>query len=724
MRICACLGVLSGAAVLARTRASTGMDTGVGMDRAFESSMASFNRMIRQHSNSNIDPDLAIEDAVTHLNRRVIPHELKLAMMGLDLRGSPVGVLVGDANQTRAVRPDTAAIAAVSDGASADAAPEINDVMKRIFKIINGMIIEDQNKLVLKTFECLKQGKSYANQYRSNRMNFFDESYKLQEAVSTEKHGQVEQSEASSRLRHLNPVRKETQTNCNREIKELQAEFDRISYDFTLARKIADGTSCAKKAAGSSFLQSCMRMVQDRKRDGFIQFHEDSHQHELVSLLQTEKAKRAFTRGLLEAAGPHALLAPPILLQTTSKSRRSNEFGSEDAMEAQEDELAHRANDFRDYFFDDVKFDHETCVVDGVYQQSATDMDLSKQIAEAKVFIQRKTSEEMRDYRDEDAPPNAWIPQKDLDTAAHELSLLEREEPTNKQGGLTAGGPPLPSQEQGMPKDKEAAKFFCTVSKNPNCPRFRDKLEQIVGELQAEKTHTEHLLETTKEECKATLAELDSQISEMDEKQNEGARIESEASAVKSDATGAITAIEGEGRKILREWDAVHKDCEKTIKQLRNNVCGTKKLKQEVITIESKQSGGERLEINDCSVSEWRPGECLNAEFAAFMSQKGVYEPGKFVEGGVSPMMLHTCGLGGGTQFFLREPVSPPKTKDFGADCPPLRLKTVCNDFECPVDCQLGDWEGWSSCSKSCDGGMKRRVRPVQVGAVRSLFAD
>mmetsp|Transcript_58665 Transcript_58665/g.126127 ORF Transcript_58665/g.126127 Transcript_58665/m.126127 type:complete len:114 (-) Transcript_58665:1763-2104(-) len=107
------------------------------MDRAFESSMASFNRMIRQHSNSNIDPDLAIEDAVTHLNRRVIPHELKLAMMGLDLRGSPVGVLVGDANQTRAVRPDTAAIAAVSDGASADAAPEINDVMKRIFKVPN-----------------------------------------------------------------------------------------------------------------------------------------------------------------------------------------------------------------------------------------------------------------------------------------------------------------------------------------------------------------------------------------------------------------------------------------------------------------------------------------------------------------------------------------------------------------------------------------------------------
>mmetsp|Transcript_47532 Transcript_47532/g.116512 ORF Transcript_47532/g.116512 Transcript_47532/m.116512 type:complete len:1007 (-) Transcript_47532:78-3098(-) len=715
MRIYLCLSTLCAGVVLTRSRASSGMDAGAGMDMAFESSMESFNRMVRQHSNSNLDPDMAIEDAVTHLSRRTVPHELKVAMVGLDLRGSPVAELVGGANRTRQLRPDDGAVAAVSDGTLSSGPPEINDVMKRIFKIINGMIIEDQNKLVLKTFECLKQGKSYSNQYRTNRMNFYDESYKLQEAVSTEKHGQVEQSEANARLRHLNPVRKETETNCNREVKELQAEFDRISYDFTLARKIADGTSCAKKTGGSSFLQSCMRMVQDKKRDGFIQFHEDSHQHELVSLLQTEKAKRAFQRGLVEAAGPHALLAPPILLQTRTRLSRSDEVGSEEAMEAQEDELAHRANDFRDYFFDDVKFDKETAIVDGVYQQSAADMDLSKQIAEARVFIQRKTSEEMRDYRDEDAPPNAWIPQKDLDAAARELSLLSREDPTSKEGGLTAGGPPLPAQEQGMPKDKEAAKFFCTVSKNPNCPRFRDKLEQIVGELQAEKTHTEHLLETTKAECKATLAELDSQISEMDEKQNEGARIESEASAVKSDATGAITAIEGEGRKILREWDAIHQDCIKTIKQLRNNVCGTKKLKQEVITIEAKQRGGKRLEINDCSVSEFTPGECLNREFATAMAAKGMYDPSQFAEGGLAPNMKHDCGLGGGTQYYTRQPVSPPKTPDYGADCPPLRLKTSCNDFECPVQCQLGDWEGWSACSKSCDGGMKRRVRPIDV---------
>mmetsp|Transcript_49330 Transcript_49330/g.111889 ORF Transcript_49330/g.111889 Transcript_49330/m.111889 type:complete len:148 (-) Transcript_49330:734-1177(-) len=83
--------------------------------------------------------------------------------------------------------------------------PKINEVLVRIFKIINGMIVEDQNKLVIKVFECLKQSKSFASEYRTNRMNFFSESYKLQQAVSKEKAGQVEQSEADGRLRFVPP---------------------------------------------------------------------------------------------------------------------------------------------------------------------------------------------------------------------------------------------------------------------------------------------------------------------------------------------------------------------------------------------------------------------------------------------------------------------------------------------------------------------------------------
>merc|ERR1719265_386127 len=40
-----------------------------------------------------------------------------------------------------------------------------------------------------------------------------------------------------------------------------------------------------------------------------------------------------------------------------------------------------------------------------------------------------------------------------------------------------------------------------------------------------------------------------------------------------------------------------------------------------------------------------------------------------------------------------------------------------CNEFECPVNCQLSDWSGWSKCSKDCGGGVEGRVRDVVIEA-------
>mmetsp|Transcript_54153 Transcript_54153/g.144268 ORF Transcript_54153/g.144268 Transcript_54153/m.144268 type:complete len:262 (+) Transcript_54153:1055-1840(+) len=198
-------------------------------------------------------------------------------------------------------------------------------------------------------------------------------------------------------------------------------------------------------------------------------------------------------------------------------------------MEAQEDELTHRETEFRDYYFDDELAESSSGIVEGSYMMSADDIEAAREIEDAKRYIESRSLDQIRDYRDEDAPPNAWLSQTALDRAARELSLVTDHGARVANGtGLDASTPALPVQEQGMPKGKEDAKFFCTVSQNPNCPRFRDKLEQIVGELQAEKTHTEHLLETTKTECAAQLKEMDTQINQMNDKQNEGARIESE----------------------------------------------------------------------------------------------------------------------------------------------------------------------------------------------------
>ena len=54
---------------------------------------------------------------------------------------------------------------------------------------------------------------------------------------------------------------------------------------------------------------------------------------------------------------------------------------------------------------------------------------------------------------------------------------------------------------------------------------------------------------------------------------------------------------------------------------------------------------------------------------------------------------------------------------DFGNTCgvlPPSESQP-CNRFPCPVDCVVGEWESWGSCSTPCGDGLKTRRRPILV---------
>mmetsp|Transcript_20990 Transcript_20990/g.51510 ORF Transcript_20990/g.51510 Transcript_20990/m.51510 type:complete len:996 (+) Transcript_20990:111-3098(+) len=677
------------------------------LDSSVEEVLTVFEQAIEKFSNSNLDESMGLEQAVASIQDRGVPKELKHALSAANMTALPSTLL-----ETGGLASGTS----VEDVVASDgAAPAVNAVVARIFKIINSMIIQDQNKLVLRVFQCKKQQTAFKSAYRTNRMNFNAESYKLQEALSTEKYGQLEQFEASVRLRKLIPTRNAMKKRCTADIKQLQSEFKRITYDYSLARKIADGTSCAKKTT-VTFLQTCIRMMEDGRKEALVEFGEGTSEREMVSLLQTDAGRAAVSRGLIEAVGhEHLGASPPMALYQMSERRReeaarwlASETGDdEDAMSDEEDELAHRETDFNDYFFQDSDFEGDSGVVDEPYEPTAEEMENSEAVDAAVKQIQGENTATDRDISDEDAPPNGWISEKELAHAAKELSLLNAPNLTNVT---------LPFQNPQNSKSKQSAKFFCTVANNPNCNRFRDKLEMIVAELLSEKQHVEFLLSTTRSECKKQISELDTQISTMNAKKNDGARIEAQGSADKSNSQGSIAAIEKEGRDLLRQAWKQSNDCDSELKTLRNTVCGSKKLKQEVITIESKQRGGPRLEINDCSVSTWQPGECMNTQVAQILEKQGIYDASKAQQAGAQyKNLLHDCGPGGGVQWFLRSKVSPDQTKDYGADCPPLRLKTVCNDFECPVDCKLGDWEGWSACSKTCDGGLKRRVRAIQV---------
>merc|ERR1740138_470574 len=50
-------------------------------------------------------------------------------------------------------------------------------------------------------------------------------------------------------------------------------------------------------------------------------------------------------------------------------------------------------------------------------------------------------------------------------------------------------------------------------------------------------------------------------------------------------------------------------------------------------------------------------------------------------------------------------------------NCPSKEQTRTCATNVCPVDCKMTDWEEWTPCTKSCDGGEKKRRRSVDVPA-------
>lgn len=68
---------------------------------------------------------------------------------------------------------------------------------------------------------------------------------------------------------------------------------------------------------------------------------------------------------------------------------------------------------------------------------------------------------------------------------------------------------------------------------------------------------------------------------------------------------------------------------------------------------------------------------------------------------------------GGGKRSRTRQIEREPEFD--GEECPDLVENGNCNIQPCPIDCEVGDWESWSKCSKECGGGKQTRTRGIEV---------
>merc|ERR1719253_163192 len=165
------------------------------------------------------------------------------------------------------------------------------------------------------------------------------------------------------------------------------------------------------------------------------------------------------------------------------------------------------------------------------------------------------------------------------------------------------------------------------------------------------------------------------------------------AAATEKEATAGET-----GRQVAKENQQYNDDLVKQMKVCSTNyvdfeteLCALKKIRGDLF---KKMKPGHPGFFQDCEVTKWAPEEC---------SKKW---------GGWSKC---SSKCGGGMATRVRDVKMP--AKHGGKQCGSTSEAKQCNVDACEKDCELASWTKWTSCSKDCDGGSKRKERMIKEPA-------
>jgi len=219
----------------------------------------------------------------------------------------------------------------------------------------------------------------------------------------------------------------------------------------------------------------------------------------------------------------------------------------------------------------------------------------------------------------------------------------------------------------------------CSVFGKQVCAAMLDAVQEVSGSIEDGQAQLQMEMEKHRQAC------AEDHKVDLDELQRVSFH-KTELGVELADASSSVTgflqqqkAKQVEAEHFAAEQETTSKQCQQEIHQLLyGSICGLQKLRDELIIV------GGSLELpEDCEVSEWVEGACSA-----------------------------TCGPGKAT--YSREVVVPAWK---GSSCPPLQMVTDCGDAQCPTDCSVSAWSGWSKCTAECDGGVQQRTRNVLTRA-------
>jgi len=311
-----------------------------------------------------------------------------------------------------------------------------------------------------------------------------------------------------------------------------------------------------------------------------------------------------------------------------------------------------------------------------------------------------------------------WMEIHDKDLAARvqqsprvEKSLMEVLSQTGQDG---EAAPSLLQVEQAPPKapvqNEGASSRKCTNSV-VNCGYLHDIMALEWGKYKDSVDELTYIMEQNRDAYDGKKDNMNEQIATLRSDKMKYTEMLSEAVSEINALTASTRQKQEQHRDVEKAYTIKMAECQAQMGEiLYTNICGTRTVRNSLMQY---STASPTKSIKDCDVTDWSAGPCTSdgrgTSYAVDCDDTCPEDVG-----GID---IDACG---GMKYLTREVVVSPNS--VGMACPPLFFERrngtkgmKCNQFHCPVHCQMSQWSGWSGCSKECGEGTQGKTRSILV---------